>query len=184
MPESAVKGLILIGGQSSRMGTDKALVKWQGKTLLERAINTIAEVTEDIYLSVNTEQFEALRNNYQCILDKHADRGPLGGIYSALEELKTSLIVLAVDMPKLNKETIDALTNQSNATHLITCYQLNDRIQPFPSYWSIRSLQQVESSLKNNHLSVVKLINQLKPNLLSIEGGQAFDNLNSPSDLS
>lgn len=184
MSKSSVKGLILMGGQSIRMGTDKAFVLWQGKTLLERVIENLSGNIDDIYLSVNADQYEVLNSSYNCILDKYPDKGPLAGILSALETLHEDVIVLAVDMPNLDGKTIENLMNLTGETETVTCYNYEEAIQPFPSYWPIQLLSKIESRIQQDHLSVIKLIQDSQPKLISLEDIKSFKNFNSPSDLS
>lgn len=183
MKEKSVKGLILMGGQSSRMGSDKAFVQWHGHTLLEKAIDHLSGITEDIYLSVNAEQNAQLQGEYPCIQDRYPDKGPLGGILSALEILQEDLIVLAVDMPNLNDRSVKDLISAAKDSNTITCYQLKESTQPFPSYWSIQLLPRLEESVQNNHLAMIKFIVEQKPNLIASIDPELFNNFNRPEDL-
>ena len=183
MKEKSVKGLILMGGQSTRMGSDKAFVQWQGKTLLEKAIDNLASITEDIYLSVNAEQYAQLHDKHACIQDRYSDKGPLGGILSALETLQEDLIVLAVDMPNLSTWSVKDLISAAKDSNTITCYHYNEAIQPFPSYWPVQVLPKLEQSVLNNRLAVIKFIIEQQPNLISANDAEFFKNFNRPDDM-
>jgi molybdopterin-guanine dinucleotide biosynthesis protein A len=183
MKEKSVKCLILIGGQSTRMGSDKAFVQWQGQTLLEKAIDHLSEITEDIYLSVNVEQYDRLHGGYNCIQDRYPDKGPLGGILSALEILQEDLIVLAVDMPNLSATSVKDLISAAKDSNRITCYQYNEAIQPFPSYWPVQVLPKLEQSVLNNRLAMIKFIIEQQPNLISANDNELFKNFNRPDDM-
>jgi molybdopterin-guanine dinucleotide biosynthesis protein A len=183
MKDTSIKGLILMGGQSTRMGSDKAFVQWQGQTLLEKAIDHLSGITQDIHLSVNTEQYNLLHNEYACIQDRYPDKGPLGGILSALEILQEDLIVLAVDMPNLTARAVKDLISAAKDSETITCYQLKESIQPFPSYWSVRLLPKLEESVLNNRLAMIKFIIAQEPNLISTNDNELFNNFNRPDDM-
>lgn len=183
MKEKSIKALILMGGQSTRMGSDKAFVQWQGQTLLEKAIDHLSGITEDIYLSVNAEQYARLHNKHACIQDRYPDKGPLGGILSALETLQENLIVLAVDMPNMSAKCVKDLISAAKDSETITCYQLKESIQPFPSYWSVQLLPKLKQSVQNNHLAMIKFIVAQQPNLIASNVHELFKNFNSPSDL-
>jgi molybdenum cofactor guanylyltransferase len=183
MKQTSIKALILMGGQSTRMGSDKAFVQWHGQTLLEKAIDHLSAITEDIYLSVNAEQYAQLHGEYACIQDRYPDKGPLGGILSALEILQEDLIVLAVDMPNLSARSVKDLISAAKDSETITCCQLKEAIQPFPSYWSVQLLPKLEESVQNNRLRLIKFIVAQQPNLIASNDPELFNNFNRPEDM-
>lgn len=165
------------------MGSDKAFVEWQGQTFLQKAIDHLSGITVDIYLSVNAEQFAQLHQQYACIQDQYSDRGSLGGILSALELIKNDLIVVAVDMPKMNTASTKELINAAKDSNTITCYQVMESIQPFPSYWPFQLLTKLEESVLNNRLSVIEFIIEQEPKLITSKEPELFQNFNAPSDM-
>jgi molybdopterin-guanine dinucleotide biosynthesis protein A len=104
-------GLVLAGGQSRRMGSDKAALEIDGVTLLDRAVNTLGSVVPTVYVSVGTAQSEdRLRNRHHLIADRFEDVGPAAGILSAhLHSPESAWLVVACDMPLLNKEVFQKL---------------------------------------------------------------------------
>src|SRR5271169_3582701 len=88
---------ILAGGRSSRMGTDKAFVDYDGRPLLLRALDLARSLTADVRIVGNREKFAQFA---PVVEDIFLDRGPLGGIHAALLASPTDLnLMLAVDMP-------------------------------------------------------------------------------------
>ncbi|HSO89343.1 MAG TPA: molybdenum cofactor guanylyltransferase, partial [Draconibacterium sp.] len=91
-----ITGIILSGGQSTRMGTDKALLQIKGKTLLERAVEICNPVCNAILISSNNPEHE--KYGYQIYPDEIKNCGPLGGIYSCLKKSDTDWnFILSVD---------------------------------------------------------------------------------------
>ena len=76
-----MKALILTGGKSSRMGTDKSKLEIGGVTLLERTIGLIKPLTESIYISVAHDDTE--QHPLPTIKDLEPSPGPLGGLHAA-----------------------------------------------------------------------------------------------------
>ena len=72
MPNQTIA--ILMGGESRRMGRDKAFVEWKGKTLLEHLYQELFSYSNNIILSVNHEQYHKLKKHYQCILDERTKK--------------------------------------------------------------------------------------------------------------
>jgi molybdopterin-guanine dinucleotide biosynthesis protein A len=96
--------LVLAGGQSTRMGRDKAMLPWHGRPLLDHMIGLAREAGIDhVYVSGD-------RPGYRSIPDLEPGLGPLGGLASAGAALPDGrLLVLAVDMPRLTPGLLRAL---------------------------------------------------------------------------
>jgi molybdopterin-guanine dinucleotide biosynthesis protein A len=94
-----VTGVILAGGQSRRMGRDKAFLPFGKGLLIERVIEVVQQVTAEVILITNTpEQYQ--RFGLPMFADVIAEAGSLGGIYTGLVSTKTPYsLCLACDMP-------------------------------------------------------------------------------------
>src|SRR5688572_29037489 len=87
-------GFVLAGGKSARMGRDKALLDWHGRTLLQHMIDLISTVASPVFVA-----------GRELLPDGMPDRGPMAGIATALETSKTeAILVVAVDLPLLTEE--------------------------------------------------------------------------------
>ncbi|MDG2176998.1 MAG: molybdenum cofactor guanylyltransferase [Gammaproteobacteria bacterium] len=103
-------GLLLAGGKSSRMGQDKRLLKIEGQSLLKRAIDLLEQSSASrILISGDVDE-------HDCIPDLLPDCGPLGGLHAVLHFLDNEsgldgspLLVIPVDMPMLDSNTLTAL---------------------------------------------------------------------------
>jgi molybdopterin-guanine dinucleotide biosynthesis protein A len=104
-------GLVLAGGQSRRMGSDKAALEIDGITLQDRAVNTLKSVVPIVYVSVGAAQSDdQLRNSHLLIEDRLEDVGPAAGILSAhLHSPESAWLVVACDMPLVNREVFQQL---------------------------------------------------------------------------
>jgi len=102
--------LLLVGGQSRRMGKDKATIVFEGEPLWQRQIELLRGLRpQGIFVSARTEPSWSLQNA-ELILDEPPSRGPLSGLTKALERMQTShLVVLAVDMPFMTGEQMQFL---------------------------------------------------------------------------
>ena len=105
-------GLVLAGGQSRRMGQDKALMRYQGSTLIEHASSLLKDAgCDEVLISRNARGF---------LVDIIEDAGPLGGVHAALNTLCNSggansktyeLLVLPVDMPQMTPQLLKLLVS-------------------------------------------------------------------------
>jgi molybdopterin-guanine dinucleotide biosynthesis protein A len=88
---------VLAGGQSTRMGADKAFMQLEGRTLLGHALALAKSVTSDVRIVGSPEKFAAFG---EVVEDEFPQHGPLAGIHAALRASSSELnLMLAVDMP-------------------------------------------------------------------------------------
>jgi molybdopterin-guanine dinucleotide biosynthesis protein A len=101
---------ILAGGQSRRMGTDKALLRLtpDGPTLIERVLAAVRTVAHDVFLVANDDRLAGL--GLRTVPDAFPGAGSLGGIYSAVASAREQhCLVVACDMPFLSLPLLHAL---------------------------------------------------------------------------
>jgi len=181
MSNIAVKGLVLMGGQSLRMGSDKAFVEYRNQTLLTHCLSQLKGITSEVFLSVNAYQFEILHGHYNCIQDCYPDKGPMGGILSALETLNEDLIVLAVDMPEVNHAMLSRLVLKGSKVK--TYQNQENQREPLPSFWPKTITKTLSSYFAKDQLSLNSFLKIHGEVVISDTDSGSFKNLNSPSDL-
>lgn len=99
--------VIQAGGQSSRMGQDKALMPFLGQTLIARQVDRLQALKCQILVITNRPEAYAFLN-LPCVSDLFPGTGPLGGLLTALEAAQTPGVgVVACDMPFLNPRLLD-----------------------------------------------------------------------------
>src|SRR5262245_30460604 len=102
--------VLLIGGESRRMGRDKATIIFEGRPLWERQLRLLRELDpEEIFVSARTAP-TWLPAGTKLLLDEQPSRGPLSGLAKAVSSVQTShIVVLAVDMPFMTSEQMHSL---------------------------------------------------------------------------
>lgn len=111
-----VKGLILIGGKSTRMGTNKSLLNFHGKPQKEFAKELLEKQSLETYFSVAN-----LSENPTEISDTFLNLGPFGGICSAFQkDANSAWFVLATDLPFVNEDLIKLLLQKRNPSKVAT----------------------------------------------------------------
>ena len=103
--------LVLTGGLSTRMGTDKALIKVDGKTILDRTVNLLSSYSNQVFVSLREDQGQELnRSKYEMLFDEPNLKGPMAGIMSAAKyDAESPRIIVSCDLPLLDDETIKQL---------------------------------------------------------------------------
>jgi molybdopterin-guanine dinucleotide biosynthesis protein A len=169
-----IKPYVLAGGKSSRMGRDKAMLELEGKTLLERAVETLRSVKElqspdgGVEVTICGER-EALEGADRAIVDRYPSCGPLGGIEAALNDLATRgeadwAFFIPVDMPLLTAPWIghlltmwatEAIANKKVEACLV---ELDGRPQPLVSLVHRSVLGPVREALDSGRYKVVPVL--------------------------
>ena len=109
-------GIILAGGLSSRMGTDKAELQRNGVTMLEHCQTLLGDVA--------IEQILISRNNGNGIADIIEKSGPLGGIYSVIKPLQDGdVLILPIDMPLLQASDLRQLIETGQQSNQPVCFE-------------------------------------------------------------
>ena len=181
-----MKGLILAGGKSSRFGSDKALALYQGKSFLERAVLLLKAV--DLKPVIVTRHGSDYSFLYcPVIYDQLPEKGPLGGIYTAMTVFKnTSFLILTCDMPALTSEALSRLLAAHESAAQITLYSMKDgSSQPFPAIYEPSLLKTIKQKILRDELSMRSLLDSTPaPKILEWKGdAEVFCNVNHREDL-
>jgi molybdenum cofactor guanylyltransferase len=195
-----VDSFILIGGKSSRFGTDKAFVKLDGETLLERATKVVRDAlplsrVTAVAANATTFAIQAITSGVPFVLDLHENRGPLGGLHSALANARTPWIfLLACDYPLVSPELIRLLQNKiSDEFGAIVPEQKDGRLQPLCAFYHVsRTMAVVEEILERPRVSppVHEVVSDVNPLIVRFDeyahlpqADMLFVNVNTPADL-
>lgn len=188
--KSDITGIILAGGQSQRMGFNKAEAKMHGESMLIRIIEKLKAVTPSILVSTGTITYPTIQ--WPQISDEHPNCGPLGGIYSALNISDTSLnLVVSCDIPLVSVsllKNIVASASESNA--LITVPVDHDgQLHMTCAVYRKEILPLLEQQISAHAFKLKGLLDLVSVEYLNISKEHtlyhehAFMNINSPSTL-
>lgn len=171
--------MILIGGHSTRMGQDKASLSWNQGSLLDHQISLLQPHCSEIFLSTNANQMADLGKMYNCIEDSYIRIGPMGGITTALETLQCNLIVVPVDMPHISSKTLTKLIDSK----IHCCYELQGRLEPFPSYWTPELIKPLKETIVDKDYSISNFVRTNSFKIVPTDRSKDFKNMNTPFDL-
>src|SRR5438270_6311929 len=103
-------GLILAGGKSQRMGQDKSLMILAGRSLIERALDALKPVCDELLIATNAPHlYEHL--HVRTVPDRIRGGGSLAGLHAGLADAGETVIAVACDMPFLNTELLGYLVS-------------------------------------------------------------------------
>jgi molybdopterin-guanine dinucleotide biosynthesis protein A len=176
-------GLLLTGGSSRRMQRDKAVLEYAGKSQLERAMNLLTPLVARCFVSVRTDQLQdSRRAAYDTIVDLRPNLGPIGGIHAALHAYPDrGWLVLACDLPFLDKATLQYLITHRASARVATAYRSSFDRQPEPlcAIFEPRSLVVIEESLARSQQCPRALLARSDVELLDLPNPRALDNVNT-----
>jgi molybdopterin-guanine dinucleotide biosynthesis protein A len=144
----AVSGIVLAGGESKRLGAEKALLDFGGSTLLEITVERLREVTADIVVACGQGKRPSWPSvDAQMVLDRSEGRGPLAGLDAGLRRIANeAAVVVACDMPFLNPALLALLAGRLE-THAAVVPMFDGRYHALHAVYSQRCLPFVEDLL-------------------------------------
>lgn len=185
---SDVAGVILAGGESSRMGRNKALLEVNGERMVETAYRRMAELFDEVLLVTNTpEIYEFIP--CRKIGDIYPGMGPLGGIHAALSSCSAArAFVTACDMPGLNPQLIRELSSMPGGVDVVIP-ETPGGLEPLHAVYAKSCLPKMERMLMSGErrilsffdLAQVRLVPRGKIAVLDPEFA-SFRNVNTPED--
>ncbi|MDQ1089373.1 MULTISPECIES: NTP transferase domain-containing protein [unclassified Siphonobacter] len=151
-------GLVLAGGQSSRMGQDKAWLSYHDMPQWQYVQKLLQKVCERVYLSMNPSQPSV--SGELVITDQYAEQGPMGGLMSAIgTNSEVAWLVMAVDMPVVTEETLRFLSTHRNPACAATVYRTSDnQIEPLLAIYEPSSFSSIHTLFEKKALSLQKFL--------------------------
>ena len=184
----SVTGIIIAGGSSTRMGTRKALLTYNGKRLINYSIDALKNICDTILISANDELFNVF--GYRVIRDRILNRGPMEGIATALEVSETRLnLVLSCDIPCIREEVLRAILYYAEGYDIITASANGRFPEPLIACYNKSVVTEMEKMIQWNNFKLFHLLSRVNLHLVE-PGNLAFPykaewlrNVNTPSDL-
>lgn len=178
-------GLVLAGGGSARMGRDKALLEWQGKSLLAHAAATLSQECAPVCISSSNPAHQL--PGHRRISDEGGAKGPLGGLAAALAEIDCEwLQLLPVDMPGMTVEGLRILQEARKGGIEAVIFRAGGRLQPQVACFRGDLLAKAQERLAGADWSLRGFIGVLRHAIVEAEtaglGTAHFQNLNSEAD--
>lgn len=181
--------LLLSGGESRRMGRDKATIEFDGQPLWKRQLEVLRALEpKRIFVSVRAVP-TWLPSNAELLLDDPPSRGPLSGLTKALAAIRTThLVALAIDMPFMTSEQLRRLCKLAETGGGVVPV-IGDRAEPLAAVYPAEASTQFAAALAGVDFSLQEIIRQLlaegKASLFSIpaKDEHLYVSVNEPGDF-
>ena len=183
---------IQAGGQSSRMGEDKALKTFLGRPLIQRVADRLTPIADEIIVTTNRPDDYAFLN-LRLFSDLKPERGALGGLYTAIASATQPIVaVVACDMPFASSRLIEAMSKllvEEEADVVIA--KSEEGYEPLHAVYRREAcLPAIEKSIDADQWKVIAWFPQVKVRVLTMEEiksadpeGLAFWNVNTPEEF-
>ena len=187
MTTRAVYGLLLAGGESRRMGSDKALLMRNGKSQLDHVAALLGDACDRVFVSTRQDQqAEPERRRFHQIIDRYEGIGPVAGILSAMDEHpEVDWLVVACDLPNIDLQTLNYLLEHRSPDRPFTAFRSSyDGLpEPLCAVYRSGSDAQVRRFVDNGVVCPRKILIRSDTLLLEQPNPAALDNVNTPDDL-
>ncbi|MEA3317930.1 MAG: molybdenum cofactor guanylyltransferase [Bacteroidota bacterium] len=186
--DNNITGIVLAGGKSSRMGKNKALIKFKGKTIIEDIVDKLVPVSKEIIISASDDSYNFL--DLQTVRDEIPECGPLGGMYSCMKFAKeNAFLVVSCDLPFISNALLEYMISQINNYDAIIPIDSNGRYQPLCACYNKSCLADIQISMQRGEYKIMKAIENLNIKFIPINANspfyseKMFYNVNYPSDF-
>ena len=179
-----ITGIILAGGKSSRMGTEKGLIIYKNKPFVEHIIEAMNPLVDNIIIISNNKAYKSF--GFRCYEDLIKNTGPLAGIYTGLRYSKTeNNLIVSCDVPLINTVILQKLTDQKNDTSEVIQLQCQGENMPLIALYKkccemiflkelVKNQRKVQKALKKCNVKIITIDETLK---------KVATNINTQKDL-
>lgn len=184
---------IQAGGQSSRMGEDKALKNFLGRPLIQRVVERLSPIADELIVTTNSpEEYRFL--GVPLFPDLRPGRGALGGLYTAIASASQPIVaVAACDMPFASAALLEAMSRLLVTEEAdVTIPKSDEGYEPIHAvYRRATCLPAIEAALDADQWKVISWFPRVKVRVLTPDeikqhdpSGLAFWNVNTPEEFS
>jgi len=184
-----LSAVLLVGGESRRMGADKATALFRRKPLWQLQLNLLRELRPaEILLSARSDP-DWRPADVKFVADEPPSRGPLSGVAASLGRIRTRhLLTLAIDMPFMSEKYLRFLCDQIEPRRGVLP-MIGGRAEPLAAIYPEGAHVDLVAALSGLDFSLQtvtqRLVNagKLQPVLVEKEDQDFFRNINEPADL-
>ena len=188
--QSGISAVLLAGGESRRMGCDKATLLFGGEQLWSVQIRLLRSL-EPLELLVSARTDPSWRPpDTHFVPDAAPSRGPISGLAASLAQMQgTHLLALAIDMPFMTAGQLKIVRNKIEPSRGVVP-MIGARVEPLAAVYPRETLPDFVAALSSNDFSLQRITRRLmeegkmRPARVPPEEEKLYRNLNEPADLS
>ena len=180
-----IKGLVLAGGKSTRMGFDKGGIEYFGKPQREHMADVLNALCSETYISVREAKVD-FESSYSLLSDSFSGLGPYGGILSAFRsDPNAAWLTVATDVPMIDEKLLAHLISKRNVHKMATCFHNpeTDFPEPLITIWEPRAYPRLLEFLSLGYSCPRKALINSDVQEIDIPDLQLLSNVNTPEEL-
>jgi molybdopterin-guanine dinucleotide biosynthesis protein A len=187
MSLQSITGIVLAGGKSARMGTDKALLIYNGFSLLQNAIKILEQVCDKVVISAPEGRYNL--HGYECWPDELPVNSAMTGVYSCLKRSETRInVILTCDMPLMDSKFLGDLLSCVPGKDAVVPVHDRDFIEPLCAVYTKNAVPSIEESMQLEKYSMHEWVCNSRHFLYPAEQSsnyrrQIFTNINRVEDF-
>lgn len=188
-----LSAIVLAGGQSIRMGEDKALISVQGIPLLQRVCQVALQCTPRVYVVTRSvERYRAIVPPACHVIQEQlaiatTAQGPLVGFAQGLSQVQTDwVLLLACDLPHLNAQTLQDWAQECDRAQAVTALlprHTSTTWEALCGFYRTTCLLQLQSAIAEGERSFQRWLRSLVVQELLVPDPHMLLNCNTPADL-
>jgi molybdenum cofactor guanylyltransferase len=181
-----LNGLVLVGGKSRRMGTDKSVLQYHDKPQRDVMFEILEKICQKTKLSCRPEQAGELVYTYDVLPDTFLNLGPMGAIMSAFRQVPNSAwLVVACDLPLLDEAAIRHLIKNRNPSAIATAYRSPESGFPEPlvAIWEPKSYPVLLQFLSQGYSCPRKVLINSPVHVIDAPNPDVLMNVNTPDEV-
>ena len=186
-----ITAIVLAGGKSLRLGRNKALEPFLGRSLIEHVVDQLRPLAAQLLIVTSGEQALPSLDTTEALNDVYPGKGPLGGIYTGLLAARYShSIVVACDMPFINTELLRFMAELAPEFDAVIPRLSQTIIEPLHAVYAKSCLDKIKTQLDENRLGIHAIFSTLNIRYVKREECLRFDselktfiNINNQADL-
>jgi len=179
-----ITALILAGGKSERMGTDKAFINFNGQSFIESSIQAVKPFCNRIIILGDPTIFSHL--GFEVISDFIEKSGPLAGLYTGLSASITEVnVTLSCDIPLIHSGLVEKLLMEYDSRLDALVCESEERLHPLVGIYHKRTAPIAKQQLEDHQRSMMKFLSRLEYKSLELQAEEAsiLKNINTPKEL-
>lgn len=179
-----ITGIVLAGGKSSRIGSDKGFLILNGSTFMSLIIKTVEPFVNDIIIVSNNSDYDVFK--LKRVEDILEDAGPLAGLYSGLYESETEYnLVLSCDVPLINSVVLNKLIKGFDAEKDVIQLKSKNKTMPLIALYKRHCLHHCMDLLQKGERRLRTAVEQLNSKTIELDPDldQYVRNINTVSEL-
>lgn len=176
-----MKIYILSGGKSSRMGEDKGLKQLLGKPIISYLLDTLNFLDTEIIIIANNDEYRKFQK--PLIPDFIKEKGPLGGIFTALSDAKEDVVIMSADTPFISFKNIISLI-EKHQKDKITVVSSAKKHYPLFAIYPFQLIDTIKDNIENGNLKLFQFLEENGFNEIELELSPLEKlNINTKEDL-